>query len=529
MTTSPRLALMDSVGEPSLKTVVSSSEELGAPTDGPDLDKPTLASLFVDPESLTSPPAAVLQVLRKADEPNVTFSELSKLVEMDVAICVQILRMANSALYSPASEITTIERALTLLGLRSLRLLVLSTSLRMLMPDQENAFDTSEIRRRMVVSGSLARRVCSVLAKPHQDEAFLAGLLTGLGPIVLAEQAPALCRVATQDGSWPTPDVEQRVFGFTSDQVTVGLIQSWGLPVSICQAIEHRSLARSAADSPVTTSLQVALLVEGVLCSGQPEEFLEPLHEATEELFGMGPDETNRWVEDAEPLVAEAASMLELQFPQVQAFSELLAEGIRRMQASALEAHATIVGGSRQLELLSQKNVKLQHEATTDSLTGLPNRGSFDEMLARNVGEHQSSAVCEPSFALLLMDLDHFKAVNDTYGHRAGDEVLRAVGSVLSSQLRDDDVVARYGGEEFVVVIQDATMAKVAGIAERLRSSVADAIVHLESGETLEMTVSIGGTIFGEVADDSGSLLINRADTRLYQAKRNGRNQSVLV
>ena len=240
-----------------------------------------------------------------SDDPDVTLIELSKLIELDVALSVQILRIANSALYSPVSEISTIERALTTLGLRSVRLLALSTSLRMLIPDQAEAFDTSEIRRRMVISGSLARRVCNVLAKPQQDEAFLAGLLTGLGRVVLAEKAPALCRVLTADGGWPTADVEQRIMGFTTDQVSVGLIGSWGLPLSICEAIERRSLEPLGTDSPLTTSLQLARLVEEVLCSGRPEVFLPQLYEMTNSLLGMSPEDTNAWVGEAEPLVAD--------------------------------------------------------------------------------------------------------------------------------------------------------------------------------------------------------------------------------
>ena len=506
-----------------------STDELEARTaaieEAPEI--PSLASLFVDPETLPSPPVAVLQVIRKADDPDVTLIELSKLIELDVALSVQILRIANSALYSPVSEISTIERALTTLGLRSVRLLALSTSLRMLIPDQAEAFDTSEIRRRMVISGSLARRVCNVLAKPQQDEAFLAGLLTGLGRVVLAEKAPALCRVLTADGGWPTADVEQRIMGFTTDQVSVGLIGSWGLPLSICEAIERRSLEPLDTDSPLTTSLQVARLVEEVLCSGRPEVFLPQLYETTNSLLGMSPEDTNAWVGEAEPLVADAASMLEFQFPQVQAYSELLIEATSRMQALTMEAHATIVEGSRQLEALSQKNIELQHEAATDALTGLPNRGWFEQMLANRLRELRSTAIPGRTIGLLMMDLDHFKSVNDNHGHTVGDDVLRAVGAVLGSQLRGDDIAARYGGEEFVVIIPDATPEKAAAIAERLRTSVADIIVHLESGGTLGVTVSIGGTLFGEVPEDSGSHLMNRADARLYQAKNSGRNRCV--
>ncbi len=492
------------------------------------LEIPTIESLFVDAESLPSPPLAVLQIIRRADDPDVTIAELSKLIELDVALTVQILKIANSALYAPVTPITSIERALTTLGLRSVRLLALSTSLRMLLPESSDGFDTSEIRRRMVVSGSLSRKVCTSLSRVHQDEAFLAGLLSGLGRVVLANKAPVLCRHMVADaGSWPSAETEIGIMGYSTDVVAAGLVRQWGLPDVICEAIDQRARPLSPDGSPLHRSLQIALLAEHVLCSAEPERHLAALYAATELHLGMDVDATNEWLVEAEPLVSAAAEMLQFKLPQNQAYSELVLEATSRLQTLTMEAHATIVEGSRQVEMLSRRNIELQQEASTDALTGLANRGTFDQMFADRVAER----LADPAngLGLLVLDLDHFKHINDTYGHSAGDEVLRSIGKVLAQQTRDKDSVARYGGEEFVVTVGAATIEKLELIADRIRTRVADEQITLADGTVVGVTVSIGGALFGEIAQESGQTLLERADGRLYEAKRSGRNRSIVA
>ncbi len=155
--------------------------------------------------------------------------------------------------------------------------------------------------------------------------------------------------------------------------------------------------------------------------------------------------------------------------------------------------------------------------AATDALTGIPNRAYFEdlvELLGRG-GRRANDAL-----GILMLDLDHFKAVNDRYGHPAGDEVLRAMGRVLRMTVRVDDVPARYGGEEFVVVLRRATPETAVEIAERLRHAVR----VLDTGAMgigVPVTVSIGVA----VGTSSARSLLERADAALYRAKRLGRDR----
>jgi two-component system cell cycle response regulator len=162
--------------------------------------------------------------------------------------------------------------------------------------------------------------------------------------------------------------------------------------------------------------------------------------------------------------------------------------------------------------------------AITDGLTGLYNRSYMEGHLATLVDDAANTG---KSVALLIFDIDYFKAVNDTYGHAAGDMVLKEFAERISGNVRSVDLACRLGGEEFVVVMPDTDLAYAMTIAERLRQCVAAKPFALdETGRTLDVTVSIGiGVTHGP--HDTVAKLLERADQGLYRAKRDGRNRVV--
>jgi two-component system, cell cycle response regulator len=173
------------------------------------------------------------------------------------------------------------------------------------------------------------------------------------------------------------------------------------------------------------------------------------------------------------------------------------------------------------LERVRNERDTLRRDSQTDPLTGLLNRRSLHaEVLSRcEAGER---------FGLLFMDLDHFKSVNDRFGHEMGDRVLVAVASVLKTALRPGDVVGRYGGEEFVAVVAGAGPESARLVAERLRLAI-EAMLPPKGGPT-KLTISIGTTVFDpRQSDERSDELLHRADMALYAAKRTGRNRVVLV
>jgi two-component system cell cycle response regulator len=162
--------------------------------------------------------------------------------------------------------------------------------------------------------------------------------------------------------------------------------------------------------------------------------------------------------------------------------------------------------------------------AITDGLTGLFNRRYMETHLGTLVD--QSAARGKP-ITVLVLDIDYFKAINDSYGHDAGDDVLREFSLRIRKATRNIDLACRYGGEEFVIVMPETDMAVATAVAERLRRRIATEPFAIQKGARhLEVTISIGIAALSGVGDDAATIL-KRADQALYRAKRDGRNRVV--
>ncbi len=163
----------------------------------------------------------------------------------------------------------------------------------------------------------------------------------------------------------------------------------------------------------------------------------------------------------------------------------------------------------------------LADQATHDELTSLPNRR---ELLARLNSELARAVRYERPLAIVMADIDHFKRVNDTYGHQVGDEVLQSVAEMLGETLRPMDTVARYGGEEFVMLLPETDLEGAVTIAARIREHIAGHAIEAAGGLQIEITVSFGAATLSSVAN-TAELLIRHADDALYTSKRMGRNR----
>lgn len=177
----------------------------------------------------------------------------------------------------------------------------------------------------------------------------------------------------------------------------------------------------------------------------------------------------------------------------------------------------SVAVNKRQLQSMSDQ---FKHLSRTDRLTGLNNRGYWEEELKREYVRHRRYG---SSASLVIFDIDHFKKVNDTYGHQAGDTVIQSLAKIVSEQIRDTDIAGRYGGEEFVVLLPDVDAAGGRVFAERLRG-VVERLQISHEGQVIPFTVSLGVADLSEPCHDHQQL-IERADQALYGSKRNGRNQ----
>lgn len=183
-----------------------------------------------------------------------------------------------------------------------------------------------------------------------------------------------------------------------------------------------------------------------------------------------------------------------------------------------IELHLKLQRLQRQL---IEKNKQLEELSTTDALTGIRNRRFLTDMLSV---EFQRANRYGTGLTVLMADLDHFKAVNDGYGHLAGDKVLSVVAQRLQGQLRASDIGGRYGGEEFLVILTHAGLDSGLVFAERWRGELEEKPIELEDGSSIRITLSVGVATYLPTFKDWGEL-VAAADAALYRAKEAGRNQ----
>jgi two-component system cell cycle response regulator len=192
------------------------------------------------------------------------------------------------------------------------------------------------------------------------------------------------------------------------------------------------------------------------------------------------------------------------------------------------ELKARLRVGIRLLELednLVQAREAMRFKATHDALTGVWNRGFILDMLDREVNRSRREST---ALGILMGDLDHFKSVNDTYGHLAGDSVLLEATRRMQACVRSYDAVGRYGGEEFLVILPGCDAAAIADKAEQLRTAICQQPIETPSGPLL-VTMSLGGVAAANWPDKKPNQILQMADAALYRAKEEGRNRTVMA
>jgi len=210
-----------------------------------------------------------------------------------------------------------------------------------------------------------------------------------------------------------------------------------------------------------------------------------------------------------------------------------LRDEINRLKNEAFRMESNL---TFEIETLKRENKKLQELVVLDSLTQVTNRRGFTPSLERIIsqlplanGEEESRRATLESCGLLMLDVDHFKATNDNYGHPFGDQVLVAIAHALKNTVRTFDRVCRYGGEEFVIILPGVVASGLEIAAEKIRAAVAALRFDEHSG--FKVTVSIGGSIQFYQTDEKsiGETLINQADSAMYCSKQTGRNRFTMA
>ena len=198
----------------------------------------------------------------------------------------------------------------------------------------------------------------------------------------------------------------------------------------------------------------------------------------------------------------------------------------RKMQSSVVSLVDRLDESRREIEELRQEVLRARDEALTDGLTGLTNRRGFDKTIAACL-ETPEVSECPPS--LLMADIDHFKQVNDTYGHLFGDRVIKAVAQILTNNVKGKDTAARYGGEEFVVLLPDTPVDGAFQLAENIRGIVARCRIKRANDHAPVGNIRVSLGVASFKPGESAAGFVARADAALYMSKKEGRNRVTLA
>ena len=228
--------------------------------------------------------------------------------------------------------------------------------------------------------------------------------------------------------------------------------------------------------------------------------------------------------------VRETAALFRVHVDGLPSYAELRRAAAEELAELALEAEAARQDlaeqheeATQQLRRLQQRNITLREELALDGLTGLVNRAEIEERLR---AEHARARRHVHQLAVAMIDVDHFKIINDTYGHQAGDTVLRSLSDFLQSTIRAADVVGRYGGDEFLIILTEPTKNSIIQAAERIRLGAEKRSPQwLRNDANVSVTVSVGTALLTAPEGlASCEALIDAADKCLYEAKKAGRN-----
>ena len=464
--------------------------------------------------TLPSIPAVVVQVLDLVqNSDDIGTADLTKVIARDPALVAKILKVANSAWCGISREVRTLDQAINLLGLNGTMSLALSFSLvRNVRSKGRVNFDHQKYWRRAMISAVASVATGMWLKTTHRDELFLAGLLQDIGMLVLNEVVPEYGRIAASSLNDHSMFVEIENRELKTDHARVGawFLHRWGLPEGLVTAV-YGSHGCEKSSNLLNDATAFSSRVADLWINTESVKAVEDITSIAESLFGLGQSELNqiltKTAEDFPAMVTD----LDMNVGDEFQLDKLLDQS----RDAIAEINVQMIREARGLAAQAQR----------DSLTSLYNRSYLNQILD---DQFTFSANLGQPLTAIFIDVDHFKKINDTYGHVGGDVVLVEIARTIQSAVRNYDIVVRFGGDEFIALLANASQSVGADVSERIRALVANQTYRIGEGIEISATVSIGYATMQSKSGTttSGDLkdLLEAADKNLYIAKSAGRN-----
>lgn len=491
-------------------------------------------------DELPTLPVVASKLISLTSREDATLAEIASLVSQDVALSAKILRVSNSSFYSFPQQIGSVNQAISILGINAVRSLVLSFSfLSMKKNKGKTRFDFEKFWEKSLSSAVAAKLILEKIENTgtEAEEIFISGLLQNLGELILASTYPGKYETVLQavvDEKRNCIDVEESILGGNHSFIGAEVAREWGFPEILTLPIQYHHEPEKCPSENKKTQLTVKTvylsdLLVNILYSSKPDEYHSRFRKEAKRLLGLNSADIESILEQMHTKVREAGEYFDLKIKSSKSIQEILQEANIRLSLLNLDydqINKELIQAKIHLEEmtreLEEKNLILNNLANIDGLTGIYNHRFFQNALDQEI----SRATRHESYlSLLLIDIDHFKVINDTYGHQAGDFVLIEFAKVLMKNIRKYDILARYGGEEFAVILPKTTEQDALSVGEKLRLEIEQTTFSGESGDH-RITASFGQAYANPSTDEkfSKNIFINQADEALYEAKEKGRN-----
>lgn len=492
----------------------------------------------LNPTRLPSPPVIAIRVLEAVKKDDFSFNELSEIIASDPALTAKILSIVNSSFYALPYKVDSLEKAVSILGVDALKNIALSFMIiSHMMSDNNDMFDFNFFWKRSLTA-AVASEIISKHIGEKTDDTFVTALLMDIGIIVMYLVDPLKYQQVLDQKRFTGMDVvgaEKKVLGYDHQKTGSELLEKWGLPESIFLPIacHHNSVPCPAELNDIVKILRISDMASSFYHSSRGIEKLDKLRFFLKNEFGLEEGFANSYIDSVAEKTVEILSSYNLDPGNFKPYSELLMDANEELGRVNLSYEQLVIKLKQEKERaekfaseLQTANEKLRELAFRDGLTGLYNHIYFQELMEREV--ERANRYGHP-LSLIMIDIDLFKKINDTYGHPQGDIVLKMIAAVISSTLRSSDIAARYGGEEFSIVLPETTLEGAAVLAERIRLAVEELKIPLNCKQ-ITQTISLGVTTYDpEKKKTKKGTIIDAADKALYSSKKNGRNRVSIV
>ncbi|MGD8243122.1 MAG: GGDEF domain-containing protein [Desulfobacterales bacterium] len=482
----------------------------------------TFESVLRKSNKLPTLPGIAIKILEAVQKERPDLQEIAEVLSTDPPLSGEVLKLINSPFFGLTRKVTSVSHAVSMLGMNVVKNMALSFALvKNFSSNGQGDFDYLRFWKYSLTTAIAARMIAEDVSAETPEDAFFLGLLHDMGNLALARCLPDQYNLVVQEaeaGQCCNFQVENQVLGFDHMDLGRHLVRSWGLPSKFWQPIgcHHCPEKLEKADNDVLTLTQIlnlaTLYAEMFQADNTPTHLAMIDHFTTEYGFAEALNVDRLAVSISEE-TQRFFPYFEIDFDDDASYMET----IERARAELINVSTDFVD---QLVAQQRQIDTLRRQATHDGMTQLMNYQYFQETLNREIARSRRS---QSPLTLVMADIDHFKAVNDTYGHLAGDQAIKTVASCLQENLRETDHIARYGGEEFAIVLYNIPPDEALSVIERVRQSIGEQVIYFD-GQSFKITMSFGIASMQPEESLDREALIDKADKALYKAKSGGRN-----